>query len=208
MFNRSVVLLALASTLALAQPDNSIDDVRGLRAGASFFGGVRTPFPAAEFGGELRGGVQVTQIFSLYGTIAGQVGLGPVPPGSLSGVSGAFTASLLAEVFLFELGFLAIGPGFGWGQLVVPDAILLGDQHGSISSTGAKAIANVRGGVTIPIRGWPPHSGVSIALNGQLMFHPDAELRFARTEGVAEQPPQYRMAMTFTPTLMVGVDWR
>lgn len=209
MFNRSVVLLAaLTSTFAFAQRDNSIDDVRGLRLGASLLGGVRTPFPAAEFGGELRGGVQVTPIFSLYGTIGGQVGIGPVPEGTLSGVSGAFVASVLAEVFLFDLGFLAIGPGVGWGQLVVPDAIILGEQRGSITSVGAKATANVRAGVTIPVRGWPRHSGVSIALNGQLMFHPNAEVLIGNPTFVAPQPPQHRLVMTFTPSLMVGVDWR
>ncbi|MGV3620536.1 MAG: hypothetical protein ACO1OB_06950, partial [Archangium sp.] len=130
MFNRWVVLLAaLGATATLARPDNAIEDVRGLRVGASLSGGARLPFPAAEFGGELRGGVQVTDIFSLYGTIAGQVAIGPVPPGTLSGVSGAFGASLLAEVFLFDLCFLAIGPGVAWGQLVVPDARILGEQR-------------------------------------------------------------------------------
>lgn len=203
---RALVLLTMLGATTAQADDNAINDVRGSRLGVSLLAGARAPFPALEFGGELRAGVQVTQIFSLYGTIGGQVALAPSP--STTTLSGAFTASILAEVFLFERLFLAIGPGAGWGQLVVPDAKIIGEQLGTVTANGAKALADVRIGVTLPLKGWPKNSGISLALNGQVMFHPNATVRLNPEPGIPEQPTQQRLAVTYTPMFMVGVDWR
>lgn len=192
---------------ALAQTDNVIDDVQGLRAGASALTGVQLPFPAGAFGGELRAGVQATREFSLYGAVGGHVTVGPGQPERPPAFSGHVTASLLGEVFVGDLVYVAGGPGVAWGQLSVPQTDLYGELNTSISARGIKPFVDLRAGVTIHLDGMRAHSGLSIGLNGLLMFHPDATVLHPDVLGPAGSPNP-RMVVTFTPGVTVGIDLR
>jgi hypothetical protein len=189
----------------------------GLSAGAGTF----IPGPMLAFGGELRAGVQLNRMFSVYGSFAGSAGF--LIGGSVTGTGGSLNVGAEAfyafgvqgEAVFFDMLYVAGGPQVargGWG--FIGQAV---DLNGGVSqrvyaAAGWMPAFDLKVGFGFGSRNEKTgrRNHFTVAIDTMFLFAPNTVTgsQVVNMNGVSQSVDVRGVAVGVAPLLVLGFDGR